>query len=99
MNALLDIVLAQVSARVEQEIKQLFAPVAPYLRRLGIGLALLLVSAGMWLIGLLFILIGLFFSLSSPSVYTHAAFWTAGVSLIIAASIAGIGISQLKQPR
>jgi hypothetical protein len=97
MEQLFSLLSGQVANTIERQLKGALSPVAPYLKKLGVGVALLLVSSGVWLLGLLFLLIGLFLSISGLGHYV-AALWTGVVALFLALLLTLFGILQLRRP-
>lgn len=84
---------------VNDQAKRLFRPIAEYLRRLGIGLAILIVSAIAWSASLVFLLLTLFFALSEYHNLVLPAFWTAAASICVGIVFLLVGLTLVRKPR
>ena len=99
MESFFNQLLTRLGTRIEAELKGALSPVGPYLRRLGIGFVILIVSGGLWMSGFTFLAISLFFHFSSLGVYTHASLLTALWAALIGALLTAIGLALLRRPR
>ena len=99
MKTLLALLLENVAGRVEQEVKQTLAPVPGYLKHLGFGALLIVVSAIGW--SGLFVFLGLaaFFGLAHLPVLAVASLWTAGAYLLLGVALTMSGNLMLRKPR
>lgn len=99
MNILLKLIAGTVADFTAGEIKSALSPLAPYLRKLGVGFVIILVSFAFWFTGLLFLLVGLFLYLSHLDAYLAAALWCGVISLLGAGGLLLAGLKMLKSPR
>lgn len=89
----------QANALLERTLKHTLEPFAGYLRRLGFGMVLILLSGAAWSSTFLLILLALFFHLGHLATYASPALWTALVSAILGLITAWVGIRLVRKPR
>ena len=94
-----DIITSIISDRLEGAAKNALAPVAPYLRRITIGALLIILSAVVFALTLLFISAGMFLSLSGYDTLSEAAFWTALPGAVVGGLLIFWGIYIIRPPR
>jgi len=93
-----EFIFDSISDRVAGAVKRGLSPAAPYLRMLGTGLLVVLISIVFWAIG------GLFLSLSFFLLLAHLPYALAALYVFLAADFLGlcmlvIGLRMLRKPR
>lgn len=81
------------------ETRGVLRPVGPYLRKLGLGLSLVISSLVAWVAALLFLLLALFFGLANLDSFIGPALWSGLVSVVIGIVLVSSGFSMLRWPR
>ena len=99
MNTFFNRLAALFGERINREIKAALSPVAPYLRKLSLGMLVIVLSFGLWLLGLLFLLISLFVYLGGLDAYFHPALWTSLISFLLGLLTVMGGLKLLRRPR
>lgn len=92
-------IVDRVFGYVDASLKAAVAPLAPYLRRLGFGITLVVLSALGWIAALVFYLLAFFLSLSDQGRYVAPALWTGSVGLGIGLLFLIFGLNLLRKPR
>ena len=98
MAQLVELFVTRSLQYVREEIRLALSPIAPYLRKLGVGLLLVLMSALAWFAGLIFFLLTLFFYFADVAKWLYPALWTGLVSWAVAIIFVLWGMSFLKKP-
>ncbi len=75
-NIVIRLLAEKTADRVSNEVKNSLTPIAPYLRRITSGIALIIVSALLWFVGFFFLLVSFFFYISAMNDYSIPALWT-----------------------
>jgi len=99
MKFLTDLIEGYLFDVVNSQMKKVLRPVADYLRRLSVGIVILIISSIAWVASLIFLLLTLFFSLSDYHNLVLPAFWTGLVSIILGTILVSIGIRLVRRPR
>ena len=99
MEPLLRLLAEHIAGRISSTVKAGVAPLGPYLRKLSVGVLMVLLSAPLWFTGVLFLLVSLYLSTSHLGSFLVPGLWTAGASFLIALVLTGVGIGMLKAPR
>lgn len=99
LNLLLTLMPGKVADRLADEVKAGLAPVGPYLRRLSLGVVLVLMSGFAWFIGLIGLVTTLFLYLSDLSSYVLPALYTSGICWLVAVLMVLLGFNLLRKPR
>lgn len=82
-----------------REIKAGISPLAPYLRRISIGVVLILLSVLAWFSGLFFLLVSLFVYLSNLSQYLLPALLTSLTCFVVGFLFVFFGFRFVRRPR
>lgn len=88
-----------VADKVEREVKASLRPLPSYLRRLGGGLVVLIVSTLAWATCFLFLALALFFNLATYTALVGPALWCALFSFVLGVILTVAGSSFLRPPR
>ena len=99
MKTLMALLLEQVAARVEREVKHTLEPVPGYLRQLAYGTAILTLSTLGWSGAVIFLGLAAFFTLAHLSVFAFAALWTATIYTLFGLITIAIGSLMVRKPR
>ena len=95
--------LTELRALITQEladiVRHALAPLGPYLRRLGFGSMLILLSSIAFGAALLFLLIACFLALSTTTTSVVAALWTALIATGGGGFLLTLGIRAVRRPR
>jgi hypothetical protein len=83
---------------LEGNLKGVLKPLAGYLRLLGVGVVLIIVSSIAWSGGLLMVLLALFFQLGHLGSYVAPALWTALASSLVGLLFLTWGIILVRRP-
>ncbi len=83
MNILVHLLADKIAGHVTSHVKSGLSPVAPYLRKLSMGILLIVVSLFGWIFGLLFLVMGIFFYFGQLSNFVEPAFWANGISSLM----------------
>lgn len=73
-------------------------PAGPFLRKLGVGVTLIVTSAIAWAVALLFLLMSLFFYMGNADTYILPSLVTGIISMGIGVALVLIGFNMLRQP-
>lgn len=99
MNSLLQFLAYKGADILSREFRSALWPVVPYLRSLGTGISLILLSAGAWLLSVFFLLLGLFFFFAQIDQLLAPALWTSLLSFLFASLIMVLGLNLIRRPR
>lgn len=104
MKKLIEIVLgllagSAVSEKIASELKLGISPLAPYLRRISMGVVLIMLSVLSWFSGLFFLLITLFVYLSDLSQFVVPALFTSLTCFLIGCIFVFFGFRLVRKPR
>jgi hypothetical protein len=88
-----------VADELEAIVKQALAPIAPYLRKLGLGLGVLMISITAFCLGLLFFSGAIFWGFSHMAALSLAAVWTGLIFVGIAIIFLIFALLLLHRPR
>jgi hypothetical protein len=97
--SILQVLTSLLSDRIETATKTALAPLAPYLRRIALGVTLVILSSVAFIFTMLFIATGLFLSLSNYAALSEAALWTALPCGVVGAISLFWGLSIIRPPR
>lgn len=86
-------------AELEDAVKEAMSPVGPYLKTLGMGMAMLLLASASVAGTVLFLVLALFFALSHLPVFAVASLWCALVMAVISLVTFMLAMVKLRQPR
>jgi hypothetical protein len=99
MEPLLRLLAENIANRIASGVKAGVAPLGPYLRRLSLGVLMVLLSAPLWFTGVLFLLVSLYLSTSHLGSFMVPGLWTAGACFLVALVLTGVGMGMLRPPR
>ena len=83
----------------ERLIKASLEPLAAYLRKLSIGVVIVIVSSVAWSTTVVLLLLTLFFAVSPLTRYALPCLYTMGASVVVALVTMLSGLALLKRPR
>jgi len=99
MNPLFRLLAGHLGDQVEHSLKRAFSPVAPYLRRLAMGVVFLFLGALCFSLTLILLGTALFAHISGYSHLVDGALWTALVFAVLCSVFGASGIRMLRRPR
>ncbi len=97
-SRILQLIAWRVASRFTSEFQLALAPAVGYVRRVGIGLLIVVLSGVAFLASLSFILLGLFFYLSQADGFMAPAFWTSLMSGIVGLILVFFGLHFIRRP-
>lgn len=96
---MIDLILDTVIEQVQRALKLALQPIAPYLRKLGGGLVVLLLSTFLWALSLFALAVSLFCKLANLLVYVAPALYVCLAAALCGLLLVGIGSNLLRRPR
>ena len=99
MENLFKVATGLIMEKFSNEVKATLSPVGPYLKMISLGVLLVLLSFGLWFMGLVFLLISLFLYLGDVTAYLNPALWTSLTSILLGLILVLSGIKLLRRPR
>lgn len=99
LTTLLSLFSDKTAEIIANEIKNGISPLAPYLRRVSIGVVLIIISVLAWFSGLFFLLISLFVYLSNLPEYVIPALLTSLACFVIGFLFVFLGFRFVRKPR
>lgn len=96
---LVQLALAYAANEAQHRMKEAISPIAPYLRRLMTGVAIVLASLGAIWLGLIFLALSLFVQLLELPNYTMPAVWTGVIFIGVGLIGFGSGLLLIRKPR
>lgn len=96
---MIDLIFDTLIETAQQGIKHILRPVAPYLRKLGGGLIVLLLSTFLWALSLFSLAVALFCKLSGLLLYVGPALYVFLAAALCGLLLVVIGSQLLRRPR
>jgi uncharacterized membrane protein YphA (DoxX/SURF4 family) len=96
---IIQLVMSYAAMEAQSRMKEAISPVAPYLRRLMVGVVIMLSGIGAMWLGFIFLALSVFTQLLELPDFTMPALWTGLIFIGVGLILFGSGLLMIRRPR